>query len=165
MPHKSMTLKEAEQIYISPNGHSTEELKECLRVINTQPFTLNELQMSAIEDAHERLGVPLVDITKEAKLYNISDILFIHAPPEIKVAHKLEPPIKARKITVSGHNYLVRTLQIVQSLEIEGRDCTISITKVDAVISIKKTEYLSLGDNIGNTPTGMKPREEEHNAL
>ncbi|KKM71241.1 hypothetical protein LCGC14_1432710 [marine sediment metagenome] len=58
MTHKRMTETEALAIYSHPNGHTKEELSECLDILNAscQPVQLGYMQFEAVSDALERLG-------------------------------------------------------------------------------------------------------------
>ena len=60
-----MNLEEAKVIYGHPKGYSTQELHQCLDVLNSQPHDLTEVQALVIEDAHRRLGIPLEVIREE----------------------------------------------------------------------------------------------------
>lgn len=54
-----MNIDEAKAIFNSPQGHTKEELAECLVIMNTisQPIELSDIQFEAIVDAHRRLGL------------------------------------------------------------------------------------------------------------
>lgn len=51
-----MDILEAREIYAHPNGHSREELRKCLEILNNaaQPVQLNRMQFLAIQDAIAR---------------------------------------------------------------------------------------------------------------
>jgi hypothetical protein len=52
-----MTYEKALKIYSQPNGHTKEELTQCLDILNElmQPVVLHRLQFFCIQDAIKRL--------------------------------------------------------------------------------------------------------------
>ena len=50
-----MSITEALYIYNHPDGHSIDELLECLEVLNESPYTYPTLQKDALIDAQVRL--------------------------------------------------------------------------------------------------------------
>lgn len=65
-----MELEKAKEIYSHPKGHSKEELKLCLLVLNDacQPVELGKYQFEAIKDAIRRVGQGALGISKRISL-------------------------------------------------------------------------------------------------
>ena len=53
-----MDIQEAQKIYEHPNGHTKQELTDCINTLNNaaQPIRLNSLQYAAIQDAISRVS-------------------------------------------------------------------------------------------------------------
>jgi len=64
-----MDLKRAREIYQHPKGHTVKELANCLVALNnSQEIALTGLQFSAIADAHNKLGIPFIELSQCQKL-------------------------------------------------------------------------------------------------
>ena len=55
----TMTVDKAREIYNHPKGHTKEELRQCIRVLNeaAQPVELYPIQVAALTDAALRLNL------------------------------------------------------------------------------------------------------------